>query len=89
MLRFIFIIINLFFRTEPETARPYKHFVEPEVEAVLEAKQEQREVLMEAAVALEPEQEEQKKKSKYLCVQCDVALCVVGCFEKYHTQQYY
>ncbi|XP_063050090.1 piggyBac transposable element-derived protein 4-like [Engraulis encrasicolus] len=30
-----------------------------------------------------------RKVTKYMCVTCDVALCVVPCFEEYHSLKYY
>ena len=31
----------------------------------------------------------QRKDTTYYCVHCDVALCVIPCFNKYHTEQRY
>lgn len=30
-----------------------------------------------------------RKESRYMCKSCDVGLCIVPCFEKYHTEQNY
>ena len=30
-----------------------------------------------------------RKETRYQCIKCDVGLCVINCFEKYHTLQHY
>lgn len=30
-----------------------------------------------------------RKETRYTCIKCDVPLCIIPCFEKYHTMKYF